>query len=89
MEKNFSKFDELGIRVPSSLSLSLSRVLVHKNEFEGKLRVYMILRVKGQNFTVKVNGFQFNLVFYVHLNTHQGVKYFLNFIYTQNKHNLS
>ena len=45
----------------------------------------MILRVKGQNFIVKVNGFQFDRVLHVHPNTHQGVKYFPNFIYTQNK----
>ena len=45
----------------------------------------MILRVKGQNFTVKVNGFQFDRVLHVHPNTHQGVKYFPNFNYTQNK----
>ena len=49
----------------------------------------MILRVKGQNFTVKVNGFQFDRVLHVHPNTHQGVKYFLNFIYTRNKHSLN
>ena len=49
----------------------------------------MILWVKGKNFTVKVNGFQFDRVLHMHPNTHQGVKYFLNFIYTHNKHNLS
>ena len=48
----------------------------------------MILQVNGKNFKVKENGFQFDQVFHVHPNTHQGVKYFPNSILTQNKHNL-
>ena len=41
---------------------------------------------EGQNFIVKGNGFKFDRVLHMHPNTHQDVKYFLNFILTWNKH---
>ena len=47
-----------------------------------------MLKLKGLNFTVKGNDFQFDRVLHVLPNTHQSVKYFPNFILTRNKHNL-
>ena len=42
----------------------------------------MDLRVKGLYFTVKGNNFQVDHILHVHPNTREGIKYFLNSIYT-------
>ena len=48
----------------------------------------MVLLVKGLYFTVKGTHFQVNHILHAHPNTRDGVKYFPNFIYTQNKRTL-
>ena len=49
----------------------------------------MIFHLKGLNFMIKTIDFQFDLVLHMLLNTHEGVKYFPNFILTRNKYSLS
>ena len=49
----------------------------------------MNLQAKGLYFTVKGNSFQFDCILHVNPNIRQGVKYFPNFIYTQNKLNIN
>lgn len=45
----------------------------------------MVLRVKGLYFTVKGTHFQVDYILHAHPNTCDGVKYFLEVVYTKKK----